>query len=56
LIEALNELPKDHPQIEFEWDEEKAKMNLARHGINFEEAQLVFSDPNHITESDDRFT
>jgi uncharacterized DUF497 family protein len=40
---------------EFEWDEEKAKANLAQHGISFDEAQSVFSDPNHITDSDDRF-
>ena len=26
----------------FEWDEEKNKTNLAKHGINFEEAALIF--------------
>jgi uncharacterized DUF497 family protein len=40
---------------EFEWGEDKAKANFARHGISFEEAQLVFSDPHHFTERDDRF-
>jgi uncharacterized DUF497 family protein len=37
---------------EFEWDEGKgkAKANFARHGISFEEAQQVFSDPHHFTE------
>jgi uncharacterized DUF497 family protein len=34
--------------IEFEWDEEKAKANLARHGISLEEARFAFSDPNHM--------
>ena len=32
--------------ISFIWDEEKAKENLERHKISFEEAQTVFSDPN----------
>ena len=26
----------------FEWDEEKNKTNLAKHGISFEEAALIF--------------
>ncbi len=29
---------------EFEWDSNKAKSNLKRHGISFEEAQSVFYD------------
>ena len=28
------------------WDEKKAKENLKKHKIPFEEAQTVFSDPN----------
>lgn len=28
----------------FEWDDDKAQANLAKHGIGFEAAQLVFSD------------
>ncbi len=28
--------------MEFEWDEEKNKANLAKHGIAFEEAALIF--------------
>lgn len=30
---------------EFEWDEEKARRNVARHRITFEEAGSVFADP-----------
>jgi uncharacterized protein len=30
--------------IRFEWDAAKAKANLARHGVAFEEAQTVFAD------------
>jgi len=30
--------------IEFEWDASKAKSNLKKHGISFEEAKSVFYD------------
>jgi len=30
----------------FEWDESKAKSNLKKHGVSFEEAQSVFFDEN----------
>ena len=30
--------------MEFEWDGRKAKFNLRKHGISFEEASSVFSD------------
>ncbi len=32
--------------ISFIWDETKARENLIKHKISFEEAQTVFSDPN----------
>ncbi|PIT52306.1 hypothetical protein BHC44_08745 [Snodgrassella alvi] len=46
----------------FEWNNEKAKLNLQKHGVSFEEAITVFwdehgliiSDPEH-SESEDRF-
>ena len=28
--------------MEFEWDESKAKANLTKHGVSFEEAKTVF--------------
>ena len=31
--------------LQFEWDNEKARLNLNKHGINFEEAKAVFQDP-----------
>ena len=34
--------------MEFEWDEEKAAANLAKHGISFEEARTVFDDPLYV--------
>ena len=34
--------------MQFEWDEEKAALNLKKHGIRFETAALVFNDENRI--------
>jgi uncharacterized DUF497 family protein len=31
--------------VEFEWDENKAQRNIAKHGISFREATEVFFDP-----------
>jgi uncharacterized DUF497 family protein len=48
--------------IKFDWDKNKARINLAKHKVSFEEAQSVFDDdnarlifdPDH-SESEDRF-
>jgi len=32
-------------ELTFEWDEEKAKANLRKHKVSFEEAKIVFNDP-----------
>ena len=48
--------------IKFDWDKNKARINLAKHKISFEEAQSVFDDdnarlifdPDH-SENEDRF-
>ena len=48
--------------LSFEWDERKAKSNLAKHGVSFEEAKTVFfderakliDDPDH-SEDEERF-
>jgi uncharacterized DUF497 family protein len=37
----------------FEWDEEKADLNHAKHGIRFEQAIDIFDDPFHFTFADD---
>lgn len=31
--------------VEFEWDENKARSNIEKHGVTFEEAAEVFFDP-----------
>lgn len=35
--------------MEFEWDANKAKSNLRKHGVRFEDAVLVFDDPRHLS-------
>lgn len=35
--------------MEFEWDAEKARKNLSKHGVSFTEAATVFGDPLAIT-------
>jgi uncharacterized DUF497 family protein len=35
--------------LRFEWDETKAAVNLEKHGIDFVEAQTIFSDPQSLT-------
>jgi uncharacterized protein len=34
--------------MEFEWDEEKAKLNEQKHGVTFEEAEIAFEDENAV--------
>jgi hypothetical protein len=36
----------------FRWDQRKAKTNLTKHGISFEEASSAFGDPLSITIED----
>jgi uncharacterized DUF497 family protein len=38
--------------VRFEWDSRKAKANLRKHGVSFEEAQTVFDDPLVMIEAD----
>ena len=35
--------------LNFEWYEDKARTNLAKHRVSFEEASTVFGDPMSIT-------
>ncbi len=48
--------------LEFEWHDDKARMNLKKHGVSFKEASTVFGDPLALTipdplhsEGEDRF-
>lgn len=40
-------------ELIFEWDENKAKQNLRKHKVSFEEAKTVFNDPLLITFPDE---
>jgi uncharacterized DUF497 family protein len=35
--------------LSFEWNENKAKSNLTKHAVSFEEASTVFGDPQSLT-------
>jgi uncharacterized DUF497 family protein len=38
--------------LTFEWDEEKSKGNIRKHGVSFDEAKTVFNDPFAMTIAD----
>ncbi len=38
--------------VRFEWDESKNRANIVKHGIGFDEARRVFSDPHMIIRED----
>jgi uncharacterized protein len=42
--------------MKFEWDRQKAKANIAKHGVSFERAKAVFADELAITEPDNDAT
>ena len=35
-------------RLEFEWDENKNRVNIQKHGVSFEEAKTVFHDENAL--------
>ena len=39
--------------MEFEWDPAKAKTNIRKHRVNFDQATRVFLDPNRIERPDE---
>lgn len=41
-------------EIRFQWDDKKAAVNKAKHGVSFEEAKSVFYDEEH-SKDEDRF-
>ncbi len=40
-------------QLVFDWDDNKAKANQAKHGVSFDEARTIFGDPLLLTFLDD---
>ena len=43
----------DLSQASFEWDEQKDRINFAKHGIHFKTAAKVFLDPNKLIREDE---
>jgi len=39
--------------MKFEWDPEKERINIRKHGVTFEEASYVFADPFGLNRRDD---
>ena len=39
-------------RADFEWDNDKDRVNLLKHGVSFAEAQLAFLDPRRIMARD----
>ncbi|MBK6623130.1 MAG: BrnT family toxin [Saprospirales bacterium] len=40
--------------MKFEWDENKNKKNIKKHGIDFNDAKEVFKDEKRVVSKDDR--
>lgn len=38
--------------VRFEWDRSKSRANIVKHGVGFDEASKVFSDPHVIIRED----
>lgn len=40
-------------RYDFEWDPQKAKINLQKHGVDFERATSIFRDPHALSIPDE---
>ena len=38
--------------LKIEWDENKSKLNVKKHGVDFKEGKTIFNDPFAITIDD----
>ncbi len=41
--------------MRFEWDRNKALLNIKAHGVSFHEVEEIFDDPFHVSVMDRRF-
>ena len=39
--------------MKFEWDTEKERLNIQKHGVSFEQASYVFADPYALNQYDE---
>ena len=51
-VTTLYILIMDEMTIRFEWDQIKDRKNIVKHGVDFEDAGKVFSDPHVIIRED----
>lgn len=51
--EAYIRLQEGRVNVQFEWDEAKARSNVSKHGITFTEATTIFAEPFLLTFLDD---
>ena len=42
--------------MKFEWDKNKEKINIQKHGVTFEQASYVFSDQFALSKFDEKQT
>lgn len=42
--------------MKFEWDSEKERINVQKHGITFDQAAYVFADPFALNKYDDEYS
>jgi len=47
-LDTQNRKEENTIELKFEWDEEKAAINLKKHKVAFEDAIYVFQDDNRI--------
>ena len=41
-------------RYDFDWDSNKERANIRKHGLSFRQAASVFRDPNHLSRFDER--
>jgi uncharacterized DUF497 family protein len=46
---SMTDIIDNNEKYEFEWDPVKARRNLKKHGVSFEEASTIFDDPLFIS-------
>jgi len=51
-LQEYGQTRRDAMALVFEWDTKKARSNLAKHGISFDEASTAFGDPLSIAIGD----
>lgn len=51
-VATLYILKTNRLTVRFEWNESKNRANIAKHGVGFDEARRVFSDPHVIVRED----